>query len=191
MLLSKSTPSEIQQAYRAQITYGWEQQFGFDYLRDQLSLLEGGKEAVNDRRVSADNERDDEGQGTPSRSGTIIVDDADCVLLDKDSTPLLLDGEVKSADLPEISSQADVFAGRTATLLKEGRHFVIDVEKRSVALTDQGFRFAQHSLVDYGRLELLHPWRLYIENALIAMNLYHRDQHYVVQEKMGRQQSTS
>ena len=183
LLLSKSTPSEIRQAYRAQITYGWEQQFGFDYLRDQLSLLEVAKKAVDDGRDSIDNERHDDGQGTPNRSGAIILDDADCVLLDKASTPLLLGGEFKSTEFSERSSQADVYAGRTATLFKEGRHFVMDVEKRSVALTDQGFRLAQHSLVDYGRLELLHPWRLYIENALIAINLYHRDQHYVVQEK--------
>ncbi len=145
------------EAYLADVTYGTNNEFGFDYLRDNLATTLAAR-AQRGRHYA-------------------IVDEADSVLIDEARTPLIISGA--SQDDTSIYPR---FA-RIVPQLQEGRHYAIDLRHRSVTLTEEGVDHLERALgVD--NIYSLENFRLtrYMEAALKAQILYQRDRDYVVKD---------
>jgi len=155
--LQHLAPASRQQAYLADITYGTNNEFGFDYLRDNMAQS-------LDRRVQR------------SRHFA-IVDEADSVLIDEARTPLIISGP----------DQRDTTVyHRFAALvprLEQDRDYTVDLRTRSVHLTEAGVEALERGLgVD--NIYSLENFRLtrYMEAALKAQIIYERDRDYVVKD---------
>ncbi len=145
------------EAYRADITYGTNNEFGFDYLRDNIEY-------------DVENLR----QRTPYFA---IIDEIDSILIDEARTPLII-----SAPAQESENLYEVFA-RIAEKLNNEEHFSIDEKLKSATLTDAGIERAQELLgidniyTDRG-IKYVH----HLETAVRAKALYTRDKEYVVRD---------
>ncbi|MDI3328446.1 MAG: preprotein translocase subunit SecA [Alicyclobacillaceae bacterium] len=148
--------SEKQAAYRADITYGTNNEFGFDYLRDNMVMY---KEQMVQRPLYY-----------------AIVDEVDSILIDEARTPLIISGPAeKSTDL---YVRANLFVAN----LTPGEDYVVDEKAKSVTLTEQGVQKAERffnlqNLYDHANVTIHH----HITQALKAHGLFKRDRDYVVQ----------
>jgi preprotein translocase subunit SecA len=171
-----------QQAYAADITYGTNNEFGFDYLRDNMVLRNEDK--------------------TQRGLGFAIVDEVDSILIDESRTPLIISGAAEDSaalykkinavvqllSIAEFSEENLEQSGVDEEPVIDG-DFVIDEKTRQVDLTEQGHEkiekiFADEELLGDGEslyqpanLNLLH----HVHNALRAHNLFHVDVEYIVQ----------
>ncbi|MFX3617930.1 MAG: preprotein translocase subunit SecA [Sporolactobacillus sp.] len=151
------SPEEKKEAYAADITYGTNSEFGFDYLRDNMVLY---KEEMVQRPLSF-----------------AIVDEVDSILVDEARTPLIISGNAeKSTDLY-------VRANQFARLLTEKQDFTVDLKTKSVQLTEEGMTKAENffhikNLYDYTNVEINH----HVNEALKAHAIMHLDTDYVVQD---------
>ncbi len=153
-------PISRPEAYQADITYGTNHEFGFDYLRDNLALV---KEAQVQRPLHF-----------------AIVDEVDNILIDEARTPLIISGNAE-----ETIDRYYQFA-RLVRQLREDVHYEIDLKQKSATLTDDGIdkmeRLLQipdgQSLYDDRYSEMTH----YLEQALKAQALFHRDKDYIVRD---------
>ena len=175
-------PQETMDSYRCQITYGPGYLFGFDYLKDQIKLKE--EQSLNLGRVvlQAINGRNIGDELAQPIHQTIIVDEADSVLIDESTTPLVLSGGPDSNVNPE-SIHAYHLALKVAQGLTESVDYEVNLAERTIEITDDGNEQIHESLVELGRLELLQPWPTYIRNALFASHLLLCGEHYVVDEE--------
>ncbi|MGO9444436.1 MAG: preprotein translocase subunit SecA [Thiobacillaceae bacterium] len=168
--LSHMSHEEKQLAYAADITYGTNNEFGFDYLRDNMvfQLSEKVQRAL----------------------GYAIVDEVDSILIDEARTPLIISGQAEdSTELyvsvnaipPKLTRQAEEKSEEGDYWVDEKAHSVIlseaGHEKIEHMLTDMGLLPAGGSLYDATNIRLMH----HVNAALRAFAVYHRDQHYVVQ----------
>ncbi len=166
--LSQMPHDEKQKAYAADITYGTNNEFGFDYLRD--NMVHTAAERVQ-RSLSY-----------------ALVDEVDSILIDEARTPLIISGQAD--DSVELYTQINVLAAklvRQQTEDGEGDYWV-DEKSHQVVMSEQGHEHAEalldeagllaegSSLYDAGNISLVH----HLYAALRAQSLYHRDQHYVV-----------
>jgi preprotein translocase subunit SecA len=144
------------EAYACDITYGTNNEFGFDYLRDNMAMSRADQ--VQRGHVYA------------------IVDEVDSILIDEARTPLIISGRV--ADAAKLYYQfASVVRG-----LKRDVHYDVDEEKRTVAITDDGVEAVEKALnvenmYDEVSQNLVHQ----LQAALKAKELFKRDKDYVVQ----------
>ncbi|HEY1955164.1 MAG TPA: preprotein translocase subunit SecA [Polyangiaceae bacterium] len=145
------------EAYGADITYGQNNEFGFDYLRDNMrfSALEWKQRELN----------------------YAIVDEVDSILIDEARTPLIISGQ------PESSSQKYRLINETIPRLRKDEHYIVDEKNHQVTLTDDGVDTAQKligvkNLYDPVNLESLHI----LNQCLRAHTLYQRDVNYLVTE---------
>ncbi len=153
-------PVSRQEAYQADITYGTNHEFGFDYLRDNLALV---KEAQVQRPLHY-----------------AIVDEVDNILIDEARTPLIISGNAE-----ETIDRYYQFA-RLVRQLRENVHYEVDLKQKSAILNDEGVdkveRLLQipegQSLYDDRYSEMTH----YLEQALKAQALFHRDKDYIVRD---------
>ncbi len=151
------TDPERQAAYRADITYGTNNEFGFDYLRDNMKF--------------------DRGSLVQRELHYAIVDEVDSILIDEARTPLIISGPAeKSTDL---YYQVN---GLIPRLAKE-RDYVIDEKARTATLSEEGVARCEtlmqvENLYDPRCIELLH----HIQQALKAHALFKRDVDYIVKE---------
>lgn len=157
LLQDGMSPQERQPAYRADITYGTNNQFGFDYLRDNMVLSQ-------DQKV----------QGPLDFA---IVDEIDNILIDEARTPLIISGSTSEA-----LDRYRTFAQLTKRF-KRDMDFEMDEESRRLTLTDDGIRKAEQSqgienIFSPEHAETLH----YVENALRALHFYKREQQYIVKD---------
>jgi preprotein translocase subunit SecA len=158
--LNSMTRQEKKEAYAADITYGTNNEFGFDYLRDNMVLY---KEQMVQRELHY-----------------AIVDEVDSILIDEARTPLIISGTAeKSAQLYQ---DADRFV---RTLTRE-THFTYDEKTKSVLLTEEGISKAEQSfkienLFDVNNVTINH----HINQALRAHHTMQRDVDYVVQGDDG------
>ena len=163
-----------QEAYRADITYGTNNEYGFDYLRDNMVY------EAHDRVQQGLN--------------FAIVDEVDSILIDEARTPLIISGQAEDHTAMYIAmnkvvrqeGEADPRTGEGVT--KPG-DFTLDEKTHQVFLTEQGHESAERILASQGliadgasvydpaNITLMH----HLYAALRANHLYHRDQHYVVQ----------
>ena len=145
-------------AYRCDITYGTNSEFGFDYLRDNMAIQ---KE-----------------QQVQRGHFFCIVDEVDSILIDEARTPLIISGP--SEDDTEPYRIADA----TARELVKGRDFEVDEKERNLALTEEGIARAENIMklpnlfTDFTNSSLAHK----IVQALKAHHLFQRDVHYVVKD---------
>ncbi|RXT03989.1 preprotein translocase subunit SecA [Ammoniphilus sp. CFH 90114] len=151
------SPEEKRAAYNCDITYGTNNEFGFDYLRDNMVLY---KEHMVQRDLYH-----------------AIVDEVDSNLIDEARTPLIISGQAqKSTDLYYV-------AARFVKMLKEEEHFAIDEKTRGITLTDDGVAriekaFNIDNLYDANHMLLNH----HIQNGLRAEYIMRKDADYVVQD---------
>lgn len=152
--MKKLRPVTRKEAYQADITYGTNNEFGFDYLRDNM---------VNDAELLRQRELN-----------FAIVDEVDSILIDEARTPLII--SAPAAENPDSYYQ---FAKVAARLVPED--YILDEKRRSVALTDQGVEKVQKML---GVKNLYTPEYVrsvyHMDQALRAQTLFKRDKDYVV-----------
>ena len=170
---------EKQAAYQADITYGTNNEYGFDYLRDNMVY------EVKDRVQRGLN--------------FAIVDEVDSILIDEARTPLIISGQAEDHTamyvainhvIPSLTRQEGELDPRTGEGVIKPGDFTLDEKTQQVFLTEQGHESAERllsnlglipaesSLYDPANIALMH----HVYAALRANHLYHRDQHYVVQE---------
>jgi preprotein translocase subunit SecA len=143
-------------AYLADITYGQNSEFGFDYLRDNMvvDLSDIVQRPLN----------------------YAIVDEADSILIDEARTPLIISSPAEDA-----TDTYYKFA-RAATRLEEGTDYVIEEKHRAVSLTEEGIGKAERLLgvrdLYTGDADAIH----YLDNAVKARALYRRDKEYIVKD---------
>ena len=164
---SGMSTAEKQAAYRCDITYGTNNEFGFDYLRDNMRPASQG-----DDRFPAD------AQQCQGPLNYAIIDEVDNILIDEARTPLIISGP---SDM-DLGRYAD--ADRVARSLRKEEHFTVDEKQHNVTLTDEGVREAEkladvESFYTAGNME----WPHLIDNALKAHFLYKRDVNYVVKDR--------
>jgi len=157
-LLQNNTPIlERKKAYLADITYGTNNEFGFDYLRDNIAL-------------SADHL-------VQRELNYAIIDEVDSILIDEARTPLIISGPAKG------DSRIYKLAIRTARYLKKDEDYTTDEKTRTVSLTEEGLRKAEKflgvkDLYDFQNMDLAHA----LLQCLKALNFYHRDRDYIVKD---------
>ncbi|MBJ7406654.1 MAG: hypothetical protein JHD07_26460, partial [Bradyrhizobium sp.] len=158
--------AERQKSYAADITYGTNNEFGFDYLRDNMRMASRG-----DDRFPAHQQQS---QGTLNFA---IVDEVDNILIDEARTPLIISGPAHD-DVTKYTR-----ADQIARQLRAEEHFEVKEKEHTVALTEAGVRRAEQlagveSFYTAGNME----WPHLIDNSLKAHHLYKRDVNYVVQQ---------
>ncbi len=179
-VLPEQAPAhEKRPLYDCDVVYGNGFEFGFDYLRDQIALRQVKAAAlgvlVRQRLTGGLHARVTMQRGL----NFAIVDEADHVMLDDAISPLLI-SEAAPGDAPD--AQAHRVALRLAHELETPHDFEFDPSHGLVRLTSQG-REKIHCAVDSVPVEvLIRPWTLYVEAALKARLLFHRDREYIVHE---------
>ncbi|MDD3528359.1 MAG: preprotein translocase subunit SecA [Gallionellaceae bacterium] len=175
VIRSQQPNDEKQAAYRADITYGTNNEYGFDYLRDNMVY-------APDQRVQRP-------------LNYAIVDEVDSILIDEARTPLIISGQADdnvalyqrmNAVPPRLTRQEKEYKDGESGPLGD---YIVDEKAHTVLLTEQGHEKVEAiltemgllpeggSLYDAGNITLVH----HVYAALRAHVLYHRDQHYVVQ----------
>nr|WP_130866784.1 preprotein translocase subunit SecA [Acidipropionibacterium timonense] len=154
-ILSNMAPMERKEAYRADITYGTNNEFGFDYLRDNMaSSLE---DCVQRGHHYA------------------IVDEVDSILIDEARTPLIISGpaEENKQWYPEFA--------RIVTHLSRDKDYEVDEKKRTVSVLAHGITVVEERLGIENLYESANtPLIGYLNNAIKAKELFHRDKDYVI-----------
>ncbi len=170
---------EKQAAYRCDITYGTNNEYGFDYLRDNMVY------EVADRVQRGLN--------------FAIVDEVDSILIDEARTPLIISGQAEDHTemyiamnkvVPLLTKQEGEADPRTGEGVTKPGDFTLDEKTHQVFLTEQGHENAERILFNLGLIPegatLYDPANItlvhHLYAALRANHLYHRDQHYVVQD---------
>ena len=179
MITDDAEPEEKREAYACDVTYGTGYIFGFDYLRDQLTLrdrlTERGRHRFRQSLRGAAN-----ASRTMQRGLAIaLVDEADSVLIDDAATPLILAGG-GDEEAPDIA--AHKAARQLALTLVEDQHYTLDKLQNSIKITDVGHDFIHADDVEIPSLVLIRPWADYVETALRAEHLFRRDVHYIVKD---------
>jgi preprotein translocase subunit SecA len=156
-ILHDQRPDERREAYAADITYGTNNEFGFDYLRDNMAIYP-------EHRVQR-------------KLNFALVDEVDSILIDEARTPLIISGPAEES--------TDKY-GRVDKLipgLKRDEHYTIDEKARSAALTDEGVNQVEKALgLDNLFDESNTAWVHHVQQALRAHVIYKRDTDYVVRD---------
>ncbi|MCS6875606.1 MAG: preprotein translocase subunit SecA [Aquificaceae bacterium] len=155
---TKLNPCTRRQAYECHITYGTNNEFGFDYLRDNMAFSLEELVQVKGHNFA-------------------IVDEVDSILIDEARTPLIISGPA------EMDTSVYYKADEVVRKLKPEVHFVVDEKNRTVQLTEEGIKTAEEllgvdNLYDIRRIDILHA----INQALRAHNLFRKDVHYIVRD---------
>ncbi len=171
VILSQMPHDEKQAAYAADITYGTNNEFGFDYLRDNMASQ------ANERFQRVLN--------------YAIVDEVDSILIDEARTPLIISGQAEdNVDIYVLIDKLAPQLTRQAADDEEGPgDFSVDEKNHQILLTESGHEHAEQILTEAGLLpvggSLYEPANItlihHLYAALRAHSLYHRDQNYVVQ----------
>jgi preprotein translocase subunit SecA len=170
VVVPQMDPAEKQAAYQADITYGTNNEFGFDYLRDNMAtqVAERFQRGLN----------------------YAIVDEVDSILIDEARTPLIISGQAE--DSAELYRQINVLIPKLAPQADEKSEvgdYWVDLKQHSVTLSEAGHEHAEALMTQAGLLpegaSLYDPANIMLMHHLYAgvraHALYHRDQHYVVQ----------
>ncbi len=168
VIRSGQHPMEKRDAYKSDIVYGTNNEFGFDYLRDNMAF------ASEDRMQSA--------------LGFAIVDEVDSILIDEARTPLIISGAAE--DSSELYRRINrIIPELTIEVEAEHGHYTVDEKTRQVELTEEGHLFVEElmireqlleegdSLYASTNLNLLH----HVHSALRAHALFQRDVEYIVE----------
>jgi preprotein translocase subunit SecA len=178
VILSQMPSSDKQSAYASDVTYGTNNEFGFDYLRDNMATQ------VSERFQRPLN--------------YAIVDEVDSILIDEARTPLIISGQAEdNVDIyvrinqlvPQLVRQAPIVDANKDDKTEAPGDYSVDEKNNQILLTESGHEHAENilthvgllpvggSLYDPANITLIH----HLYAALRAHNLFHRDQNYVVQ----------
>ncbi|MFB3127112.1 MAG: preprotein translocase subunit SecA [Candidatus Acidiferrales bacterium] len=157
VIVHEKSDEERKAAYRADITYGTNNEFGFDYLRDNMKFEQGD-------RVQRPHH-------------FAIVDEVDSILIDEARTPLIISGP------SEESTDKYYRIDRIIPRLEKEKHYTVDEKHRSAALTEEGVEHLEsllkvENLYDPVHLETLH----HVNQALKAHTVFKRDVDYMVKD---------
>ncbi|MEH0146475.1 preprotein translocase subunit SecA [Corynebacterium sp. Q4381] len=157
VILSEMRPPERKAAYDADITYGTNNELGFDYLRDNMTRSPA--EMVQRGHNFA------------------IVDEVDSILIDEARTPLIISGPADG------SSQFYTVFAQLAPRMREGIHYEVDQRKRTIGVSEEGVEFVEDQL---GITNLYAPEHSqlvsYLNNAIKAKELFERDKDYIIRQ---------
>ena len=172
LIIHDLTPEQSREAYASDITYGTNNELGFDYLRDNMVVR---KEEMVQRPHNY-----------------AIVDEVDSILIDEARTPLIISGQGSEAN--DLYRVADMFAKRLKKLVvtehddktldtEVDADYIVDEKAKTATLTERGVKkaeqgFGVENLSDPENMKLLH----HINQALHANGVMHRDQQYVVKD---------
>ena len=172
IIYSMQNPMEKAQAYRADITYGTNNEFGFDYLRDNMvfSLAEKKQRGLT----------------------YAIIDEVDSILIDEARTPLIISGQSEDSSqlYAAINNIPPKLQAQKEEKVPDGGHFWIDEKQRSVEITEVGFETIESELIEMGllaegeslysasNLNLLH----HVTAAIRAHYLYQRNVQYIIND---------
>lgn len=168
--------AQKQQAYRCDVVYGPGYEFGFDYLRDRISDKPNANRKLGDR--IRERLRGEEANASQILQGPLcaaIVDEADSVMLDEATTPLLIS---EGGQQPAANAHVYHEACRLANQLERDRDF---------KLSNDGLDWTQlgKTAISQPSSEIAHglnrSWMIYVQQALRALHYLHRDVHYVVE----------
>ena len=155
VILSEMRPAERKEAYACDITYGTNNELGFDYLRDNMVR------SLNDTVQRGHN--------------YCIVDEVDSILIDEARTPLIISGPVDG------SSQFYGVFSKLAPKMREGIHYEVDHKKRTIGVLEEGVEFVEDQLGIENLYAPEHSQLVsYLNNALKAKELFTRDKDYIV-----------
>lgn len=171
-IYSMQGPSEKAEAYLADITYGTNNEFGFDYLRDNMvfSLAEKKQRGLH----------------------YAIIDEVDSILIDEARTPLIISGQSEDSShlYAAINSIPPKLHPQKEEKVADGGHFWIDEKQRSVEMTEVGYETVEQELIQMGllaegeslysatNLSLVH----HVSAAIRAHFLFQRDVHYIIHD---------
>ncbi|MHA6792924.1 preprotein translocase subunit SecA [Pseudonocardia bannensis] len=157
VILSEMTPAQRREQYAADITYGTNNEFGFDYLRDNMAW----------------NKADLVQRG----HNFAIVDEADSILIDEARTPLIISGPAEQS-----ARWYQEFA-RMAPMLKRDVHYEVDERKRTIGVTEDGVTLVEDQLGIDNLYEAANtPLVGYLNNAIKAKELFKKDKDYIVRD---------
>ncbi|ADQ13944.1 preprotein translocase subunit SecA [Halanaerobium hydrogeniformans] len=159
VILSGMSPAERREAYQCDITYGTNNEFGFDYLRDNMSYKE--EDLVQREHHYA------------------ILDEVDSILIDEARTPLIISGPVqeKSSDYRKFN--------RVIPYLKKDEHYEMDEKNKLVTLTEEGVKKVESKLnIDNLYSEENFKLNHQLNQALKAHTLMKKDRDYIVKDGM-------
>ncbi len=156
------TRDDKRAAYAADVTYGTNSEFGFDFLRDHMVL-----------RVSDMMQRG---------HAYAIVDEVDSILVDEARTPLIISGPAEQA-----TADYELFAKQVMPRLQRDVHYEVDEGKRTVAVTEEGTEKAEQLLKQLRGIENLYesvntPYIHHLQQAIRARELYRKDTEYMVED---------
>jgi preprotein translocase subunit SecA len=166
-------PCSRREAYLADITYGTNNEFGFDYLRDNMRFT---RDELVQRELHY-----------------AIVDEVDSILIDEARTPLIISGPAEESTelyykidriIPKLRRAATIVEGKLSEVEQQAEgDYIVDEKSRAVALTEQGIATCERllgvdNLYDPRNIDILH----HIQQALRAHALYRRDVDYVVKD---------
>ena len=155
VILANMTPAERREAYLADITYGTNNEFGFDYLRDNMAW--SLEECVQRDHFFA------------------VVDEVDSILIDEARTPLIISGPADKATKWYVE-----FANLVGKLQRDA-HYEIDEKKRTIGILEDGVTKVEELLQIGNLYEAANtPMIGYLNNAVRAKELFKRDKDYVV-----------
>ncbi|TRX33595.1 preprotein translocase subunit SecA [Corynebacterium guaraldiae] len=155
VILSEMRPADRKEAYACDITYGTNNELGFDYLRDNMVR------SLNDTVQRGHN--------------YCIVDEVDSILIDEARTPLIISGPVDG------SSQFYGVFSQLAPKMREGIHYEVDHKKRTIGVLEEGVEFVEDQLGIENLYAPEHSQLVsYLNNALKAKELFTRDKDYIV-----------
>src|SRR5712691_8065846 len=174
--LAALRPVTRKEAYAADITYGTNNEFGFDYLRDNMQF------SLDDI--------------VQREHHYAIVDEVDSILIDEARTPLIISGRDRNAEsraplyekvnriIPRLKRAATIVEGKLSEIEETAEgDFIVDEKSRTVSLTDQGGAYCERllgieNLSDPAHIEVAH----HINQALKAHHIFHKDVDYVVKD---------
>ena len=176
VIASGQSPEEKRAAYAADITYGTNNEFGFDYLRDNMAFSPEGRVQ---RELSF-----------------AIVDEVDSILIDEARTPLIISGPADDHSERYKAINAIIPKLTEAKMSEDGEsfevegHYLLDEKNRSVELTELGHELIEAELAETGLLEagdsLYNPANLalfhHVNAGLRAHTLFQRNVHYIIQD---------
>ena len=155
VILANMTPVERREAYGADITYGTNNEFGFDYLRDNMAW--NLDDCVHRDYFFA------------------VVDEVDSILIDEARTPLIISGPADKA------TKWYLEFSQLVQKLDRGRHYEVDEKKRTAGILEEGVTRVEELLKIENLYEAANtPMIGYLNNAIRAKELYKRDKDYVV-----------
>ncbi|MFO1390179.1 preprotein translocase subunit SecA [Cellvibrio sp.] len=179
VILSMQSSETKREAYAADVTYGTNNEYGFDYLRDNMALNKADK--------------------VQRPLNFAVVDEVDSILIDEARTPLIISGHAENSSelykrmhllVSKLKKQIDNGEDGDRRVITEPGDFTVDEKSRQVELTEQGHQHVEDLLVKAGLLKedenlyaannltLLH----HVGSALKARALFHRDVEYIVQD---------